>query len=834
MDEEKEYQTVILAALLHDIGKLLQRGSFFGSLDIKGKHPQVSSDFISAYYGLFNKVVDAELLKTLVQHHHENPNFPQSLRVDGISDHKIRKLATLISMADNFSASERGERSEQWQDFKFTPLASVIQRVQIPLKSTAENTSKSPSLHFRARPLKDTQDEFFSTIFPESFNKYEEGELNQSLKEFGSDFASWTKKIDSINYDTLLYHLVHFLYKFAWCIPSNTQEDIPDVSLFDHLKTTAAIASCLYLYHKDNDSLTENAVKAFNKNRFCLVAGDISGIQNYIFGISNIGAGGVARKLRSRSLFIQLVTEACAMKILKDFNLPVTNVLMSAGGNFHLLVPNISSTKMILSNVNEEIDLWFLKNLNGEIALNLANTDFDGNEFKASLDKSEGFGGVLRRANDKLASFKQQRFSSVLKKASKWENHQFVIEVDFKGQEACQSCGKFPREDSSEELCIHCKLDRDTGKDLPGKSGIAFYASSNTGDISLPYGSASLIAGIPGKGDNPELVIKFNSNDLSDLSQFPVQSKFIATYIPEVEDEADKKRIHELGKAANMKGKDLPDVGQPVTFELLALQASGRPYLGFLKIDADNMGTAIVFGLKRESQEAGLDTISRLATVSRQIEWFFSGWVQHLISQSFKNCYIVFSGGDDLFLIGPWNEILELADKIRSDYARYTGNPELTLSAGMVISSSSYPVSEVAEAASDAMKKSKTDEKNRITLLGHTLSWGDWIRVREKWVELKEKVESEKISSAFLYSLLEYGQMWRHYKEDGLVSGLRFQPLLAYNISRNLNTRQCPTFCQWAQSIISLRLDEMQQKQVILDNLGLLAHLLILGKGGKQ
>ena len=48
-DEEvtKEYQTVILAALLHDIGKFLQRGSF-GSLNTEGKHPKVSGTFISS------------------------------------------------------------------------------------------------------------------------------------------------------------------------------------------------------------------------------------------------------------------------------------------------------------------------------------------------------------------------------------------------------------------------------------------------------------------------------------------------------------------------------------------------------------------------------------------------------------------------------------------------------------------------------------------------------------------------------------------------------------------------------------------------------------------
>jgi hypothetical protein len=39
--EGKEYQTVILAGLLHDTSKFLQRGSF-GSLNVAGRHPEVS------------------------------------------------------------------------------------------------------------------------------------------------------------------------------------------------------------------------------------------------------------------------------------------------------------------------------------------------------------------------------------------------------------------------------------------------------------------------------------------------------------------------------------------------------------------------------------------------------------------------------------------------------------------------------------------------------------------------------------------------------------------------------------------------------------------------
>ena len=43
----KEYQTVVLAALLHDVGKLLGHGHFL-PLD-KGQHPRFSTEFVEAF-----------------------------------------------------------------------------------------------------------------------------------------------------------------------------------------------------------------------------------------------------------------------------------------------------------------------------------------------------------------------------------------------------------------------------------------------------------------------------------------------------------------------------------------------------------------------------------------------------------------------------------------------------------------------------------------------------------------------------------------------------------------------------------------------------------------
>src|SRR5262249_28170940 len=127
-EQEREYHTVLLAGLLHDIGKYFQRGEFGGL--VSGQHPQVGANFVKAWHDDFARCVDAELLHTLVQRHHESPAFREGLRVDDITDPHTRTLARLVSRADNLASSERAERATSFQDFRTTALAPVFHRVR--------------------------------------------------------------------------------------------------------------------------------------------------------------------------------------------------------------------------------------------------------------------------------------------------------------------------------------------------------------------------------------------------------------------------------------------------------------------------------------------------------------------------------------------------------------------------------------------------------------------------------------------------------------------------------------------------------------------------------
>jgi CRISPR-associated protein Csm1 len=819
----EEYQTVILAALLHDIGKFLQRGSL--SLSIKEKHPEVSARFVAAFRQLFAEVADPELLKTLVQKHHEDARaFPTELRVDSISEPRTLALAYIISRADNLSSAERGKQENGFRDYKRTPLASVLPRLSF------RGEEKKPQRNYHPCALSPAS-QLPLNIFPEDFASYKDGEINHLLRTFGSEFNKGFKpSVNKRDFYCFITHLLGILQKYTWCIPSNTQEEIPDVSLFDHLKTTAAIASCLYQWHIATNTLKAETIKSMDKQpRFRIVVGDLSGIQNYIFDIATIGAGGVARRLRARSLFVQLIIEVVCHRILEEFALTLANVIMSSGGKFYILLPNTADSEERVKQIQQEVDSWFLRQLNGELALNLASITFNDDGFKTE-GEATGFGKVLEELYHKLGERKQNRFNEVLLTAGRWQEKEFLRLVHFEDR-ACQSCGKFPHE-KDELLCRYCLRDQKIGAKLPRANYISFYRNGEKGDIPILNRSVSIASNLAELPPSPYFVFKLNSPEMEPEDyRYPTLGKYLATHIPEAKDcdSCAKASICEV-KEEQKEQKDL------ATFGCLAHQATGRPLLGFLKADVDNLGGLFKFGLKRNSPAQSWDTISRLSTLSRQLDLFFNGWIEHLSHSKFPDCYAIFSGGDDLFFVGPWNEVIEFAERVRSDFTTYTQNPKVTLSAGIVINKHRYPIARAAPDAEEALKLSKqSEDKACLTILGYTMNWSDWDIIRTQWDSLK--VHLNEIPSAFLYSLLQYAKMWRDYQKwletgkEGDPAGLRFQPLLAYNLVRNIDAQKSPEVFQWAEKLARLRLDDSGQK-VILDHLGLIAQLLILEKGG--
>lgn len=797
---QREYQTVVLAALLHDVGKMLQRGSF-GSLDTKGQHPQVSSDFVSAFKDFFSRFVDFDLFQALVQRHHENPShFKENLLCQNAPE-EYKALSYLVSGADNYSSSERGEKAETYQDFKTTPLVSIFSRISL-------NKEPPKQFKYRLNPL-------MPDAFSERFDVYSDEEFNNHLQGFGTEFKSFvnTKQND---FDVMFTNLMTILMKYAWCVPSNTQEEIPDVSLFDHLKTTAAIAACLYQYHYPD--FIEKEIKDKKCGKFVLLVGDLSGIQNYIFNITHIGAGGVAKRLRARSFQLNIISEIISHKILHAFNLPLVNILMVSGGKFYILLPKIQNVEDRINAIKKEVDQWFYQKLNAEINVNIATVPLSGSDF-------DYYGDKMKEINQQLQQRKKNPFKNIMTDSKLWREDIATLDIDFGEEEKlCKACRKFQGQEREDGkiVCDRCNDDKEIGQRLPITKYIAFY-KNDTGMFKDYFGYSFDLSKNPRETKHGAYLLLNIAEPVIDYKMptayHPI-ANWISTFIGDNDCNACKN--NNCTERGNIRTE------QPKFFECIAYESEGRQMLGYLKADVDDLGAIFAFGLKEYS------TVSRIATLSRMLDVFFSGYMQKLIEDNYPELYTVYSGGDDILVIGPWDSIIKFADELNAEFRRFTcNNQNITLSGGIAFVKHNYPVFRAVEMADNALDASKESGKDRLTVYGQTVEWKDMPNILSEAEKLKDWLKGNKVSSGFTRNLLFYSQMNKQFNETNETKYLRFLPLMTYDIARNLPSLENKDAEKreirlWAEGLKDLKSSSLQ-------NLGIITnYALNANRGGKN
>ena len=169
--------------------------------------------------------------------------------------------------------------------------------------------------------------------------------------------------------------------------------------------------------------------------------------------------------------------------------------------------------------------------------------------------------------------------------------------------------------------------------------------------------------------------------------------------------------------------------GMPLTFNEFAEKSKGLKRLGILRMDVDNLGRIFTKGFGNRA------SISRVTTLSRSLSLFFGGYLNTICCQDkYRDCTsIIYSGGDDLFIVGAWNHIIDLAEEINAEFKQFaSNNPAFTLSGGVVMTAKKYPVYRGAKHAGDAESKAKDlkrkdgREKDAFTFLNKVLSWDDF------------------------------------------------------------------------------------------------------------
>ncbi|SJM93505.1 hypothetical protein CRENPOLYSF2_3360002 [Crenothrix polyspora] len=375
----KKHDHAVFGCLLHDIGKFFERAEILD--DYRKDHEKQQSyckkkpEGGYSHFHVLNTLKFCELLSEQVtqikpyekQRHktadqnwinlasfHHNP-----------SEKEDSFLEKIVQAADHLASAEREQGSFYEQGInKKTQLESLLGRVSLEKEARQNdyflpltNTSLSDHAIFPQKAGLSGMEEKANdkgkvwltrtTLAPEyqKIAKQFMAEL-QELQVFQTNMDK-----DKISRSTLR-SLLCLMELYLGQVPAATNVLHPDISLFDHLRVTAAIGESLYLFHQVNTDQADYDDKKTVK--WHLVCGDFSGIQKFIYKITSKGA---AKGLRGRSFFIQLLCDAVSEQIIRKLGLYATARIYSSGGKFYLLIPAHlkEQVKHIADSVNKEL-----------------------------------------------------------------------------------------------------------------------------------------------------------------------------------------------------------------------------------------------------------------------------------------------------------------------------------------------------------------------------------------------------------------------------------------------------------------------------------------------
>jgi len=193
---------------------------------------------------------------------------------------------------------------------------------------------------------------------------------------------------------------------------------------------------------------------------------------------------------------------------------------------------------------------------------------------------------------------------------------------------------------------------------------------------------------------------------------------------------------------------------------------TGTDKIAALKLDVDNLG--LLFQ-KIESEELN-------SYLSTQFNIFFGKKLPTIIQDNdiYKNnLYVVFSGGDDTFIIGSWDIVIEFAYTFKKEFELFEKetrktiiiqNP-ITFSASITIVDSHYPIVKLSELAEERLDKCKSvldkdkldatnsHMKNKIFFLNKIFTWEEFEKLRELKGYFYDMITKHKEKRTFLQKI---------------------------------------------------------------------------------
>ncbi len=720
INEKKKWE-IIIASLVHDVGKYISRvvksneeewRNKYGNLFLVEKnHDELSISFVNEY-------------------------FPNGIKgnITTLLSKQDKIYSKYVWLGDYVSSQERDLTGKKERSVNKIPLINIFSRISLSKVKDFNEYSfwKDVKLDydFNKDVLLSKKEDF------SSFDIYKFISFLNEIRNLSKEY-DFEKSVVINDLKEFYFRLFKLYEKYMIRVPGSAYVDVPDIDLFNHSKLSSAISNCLInlkydevseLYDEmidfyvneinkiDEENIKELKTKLENlssnslmkKKYFLKVTGDFSGIQDFIFTIDSQKA---MRNLKVRSFLISYFSNLVSSYIVDKLDYSYSNIVFSSGGKFEILLNNNEDLKNQVKKIVDDFNKYLFNNFEGKLFLSLNYDEMNVVDFSIYRYKTDE---ELEERN-KIIS-KDNKFKNIIED----KGLEFFVQND--GRE-CSSCHKTIKENylikeykGLENICEKCK-------NLLDIYEILFSAQKENRLRNIEIKKINEKLNVADFNSFYYGGIDYNLNDSKDI----FENLSLGIVSSEDEDKGyHKLSLEELGKNAK--------------------ERTGSAYIAGIKLDVDSLGDIFSKGFEEDNIK-DLKIFSRYSVLSYNLKYFFEGVVSNLQKNGFykdeitgkenkysKNINIIYSGGDDSFIVGAWDSCLYFLRDLREKFDSLVTNDEVNFSASYNIFPSKYPIISIAnilEEELENVKNDKSGEKNKLSILNSKMSWDNFMYVEK-------------------------------------------------------------------------------------------------------
>lgn len=517
--------------------------------------------------------------------------------------------------------------------------------------------------------------------------------------------------------------LLHALEALCSFVPvSPGLEDFADINVSQHSLLTAGFAAAIWDYLEEHG---DDCLDAFSQEKvFLLASFDVSGIQDFIY---NISSGGAAKQLKARSLYLDLMSEHIVDSLLEKLELSRTNLLYVGGGHAYFILANTEKTTALLKEFEASFNQFLLENFQTGLYVAFGWTAFAAGEImrqvqSTSIASLAAYRAIYQKTSRMISDKKLSRYDA--------ETLKFLNKGGNNSERECEICHSVEKlrkqvyEDEEHSLCHICDELRKFSKRISDDT----FRVCRGGAAGLPIGPDAVL--VTAEGDQALQTDRFYVKNKWSLDQSGTHI-FAGDYR--------YAEIHEYADMAQDKDTGL-----------------GIRRLAVVRLDVDDLGAAFMAGFSHQ-KDGIYSSFSRSAIFSRNMSLFFKFYIQQFADG--KKMTIIYAGGDDVFAIGAWKDVIDFTVELRQAFLKWSDG-KLTLSAGIGLFADKTPISLMASYTGDLEEAAKENDKDSLSLFEEkfTFKFDDFITeiYQGKLINIRSFFKSQdERGKVFIYRLIE-------------------------------------------------------------------------------